>query len=159
MGIVAYFYRFIHHASGRMSPLYKMKNFRTKKSFTANWSDKQERAFDIAKVAIVKATNLAHPITGATTELWCDASNIAVGAVLVQLQNGYWRPLEFWSKQLNEAQMNYSATDRELLAVPYSPIHAEGILDVRLAVCTSHIGARKCADHESHLIILKTSAP
>ena len=41
----------------------------------------------------------------------------------------------------------------------YSPIHAEGILDVRLAVCTSHIGARKCADHESHLIILKTSAP
>ena len=25
----------------------------------------------------------------------------------------------------------------------YSPIHAEGILDVRLAVCTSHIGARK----------------
>ena len=51
--------------------------------------------------------------------------------------------------------------DLDLLMVnfPYSPIHAEGILDVRLAVCTSHIGARKCADHESHLIILKTSAP
>ena len=54
MGIVAYFYRFIHHASGRMSPLYKMKNFHTKKSFTANWSDKQDCAFDIAKEPLLK---------------------------------------------------------------------------------------------------------
>ena len=140
MGIVAYFYRFIHHASGRMSPLYKMKNFRTKKSFTANWSDKQDRAFDIAKVAIAKATNLAHPITGVTTELWCDASNIAVGAVLVQLQNGYWRPLEFWSKQqLNEAQMNYSVTDRELLAVSYAVDHFRSHIEGQpITVRTDH---------------------
>ena len=26
---------------------------------------------------------------------------------------GYWRPLPFWRKQLNNAQRNYSATDRE----------------------------------------------
>ena len=151
MGIVAYFYRFIHHASGRMSPLYKMKNFRTKKAFTANWTEKHDRAFGIAKVAVAKATMLAHPIRGATTELWCDASNIAVGAVLVQLQKGYWRPLAFWSKQLNEAQMNYSATDRELLAVSYAVDHFRSHIEGQpITVRTDHLplvgSIRKAAD-------------
>ena len=39
---------------------------------------------------------LVHPLKSSPTELWCDASNIAVGAVLVQLQKGRW------SRQLNE---------------------------------------------------------
>ena len=151
MGIVAYFYRFIHHASGRLSPLYKMKKFRTQKAFTANWTDKHDRAFGIAKVAVAEATMLAHPISGAMTELWCDASNIAVGAVLVQRQNGFWRPLAFWSKQLNNAQMNYSATDRELLAVSYAVdnfcSHIEG---QPITVRTDHLplvgSLRKAAD-------------
>ena len=40
--------------------------------------------------------------------------------MLVQLQQGIWRPLSFWSKLLNKAQCGYSATDRELLAVAYA---------------------------------------
>ena len=31
-----------------------------------------------------------------------------------------WKPISFWSKQLNKAQCGYSATDRELLAVSYA---------------------------------------
>ena len=38
----------------------------------------------------------------------------------MQLQQGIWRPLSFWSKLLNKAQCGYSATDRELLAVSYA---------------------------------------
>jgi len=128
-----------------------MKKFRTQKAFTANWTDKHDRAFGIAKVAVAEATMLAHPISGAMTELWCDASNIAVGAVLVQRQNGFWRPLAFWSKQLNNAQMNYSATDRELLAVSYAVdnfcSHIEG---QPFTVRTDHLplvgSLRKAAD-------------
>ena len=40
--------------------------------------------------------------------------------MLVQCQRGLWKPLSFWSKQLNHAQRGYSATDRELLAVSYA---------------------------------------
>ena len=69
---------------------------------------------------MASATLLIHPSPTAQTEIWCDASNIAVGAVLVQLQQGIWRPLSFWSKLLNKAQCGYSATDRELLAVSYA---------------------------------------
>ena len=40
--------------------------------------------------------------------------------MLVQFQHRLWKPLSFWSKQLNHAQRGYSATDRELLAVSYA---------------------------------------
>ena len=151
LGIVAYFYRFIHHASGRMAPLYKLKKYRSQKAFTVNWTEKHDRAFGIAKVAVANATMLSHPITGAKTELWCDASNIAVGAVLVQLQKGYWRPLVFWSKQLNKAQMNYSATDRELLAVSYAVDHFRSHIEGQpITVRTDHLplvgSLKKAAD-------------
>ena len=70
--------------------------------------------------AIATVTLLVHPQPDVPTEMWCDASNIAVGAVLIQLQHVIWKPLRFWSRQLNNAQRNYSATDRELLAVSYA---------------------------------------
>ena len=48
----------------------------------------------------------------------CDASGTCVGAVLEQLgSDGLWHPVEFFSKRLNDAQCNYSATEREMLAV------------------------------------------
>ena len=72
------------------------------------------------KAAIATASLLVHPQPDAPTEIWLDASNIAVGAVLVQLQQGILKPLSFWSRQLNNAQRNYSATNRELLAVSYN---------------------------------------
>ena len=94
---------------------------------------------------------LAHPVAGAPTELWCDASNIAVGAVLVQKTKGYWRPLAFWSKQLNNAQMNYSATDRELLAVSYAVDHFRHHIEGQpITVRTDHLplvgSLKKAAD-------------
>ena len=94
---------------------------------------------------------LAHPVIGAQTELWCDASNIAVGAVLVQLQKGLWRPLAFWSKQLNRAQMNYSATDRELLAISYAVDHFRSHIEGQpITVRTDHLpligSLKKAAD-------------
>ena len=151
LGIVAYFYRLFHHASGRLAPLYKMKKFRTRKSFTKNWTSLHDRAFGIAKVAVANATMLVHPIPGAPTELWCDASNIAVGAVLVQLQHGFWKPLAFWSKQLNEAQTHYSATDRELLAVSYAVDHFRSYIEGQpITVRTDHLplvgSLKKAAD-------------
>jgi hypothetical protein len=151
LGIVAYFYRFVHHASGKLAPLYKMKQFRTQKSFEAHWTDTHSRAFGIAKVAVANATILAHPVSGAKTDIWCDASEIAVGAVLVQLQQGHWKPLAFWSKQLNKAQMAYSATDRELLAVSYAVDHFRSYIEGQpITVKTDHLplvgSLRKVAD-------------
>ena len=45
---------------------------------------------------------------------------LMLGAFWFNSQHGIWKPLSFWSRQLNSAQRNYSATDRELLAVSYA---------------------------------------
>ena len=48
-----------------------------------------------------------------------DASDTHLGAVLLQLLDGSWAPLAFYSKNLSNAK-KYSTFNRELLAA-YSP--------------------------------------
>ena len=118
--ICALFHRFVRHTSGEMTPLTQLKNISRQNDFEEAWNPVHDRAFCAMKEAIAKATFLVHPLPKAQTEIWCDASNITVGAVLVQFQRGLWIPLSFWGKQLNHHQRGYSATDRELLAVSYA---------------------------------------
>ena len=48
----------------------------------------------------------------------CDASNFCVGGVLEQrATTGKWHPVEFYSKRLSSSERNYSATDREYVAI------------------------------------------
>ena len=120
LGVCAFFHRFVRHASAKMAPLSKLKNITRQKDFETAWLPEHDVAFSNIKDAMASATLLVHPSPTAQTEIWCDESNIAIGSVLVQLQQGIWRPLSFWSKLLNKAQCRYSATDRELLAVSYA---------------------------------------
>ena len=98
----------------------KLKKITRQKDFEKEWLPEHDVACSNIKAAMASATLLVHPSPTAQTEIWCDASNIAVGAVLVQLQQGIRRPLSLWNKLLNKAQCGYSATDRELLAVSYA---------------------------------------
>ena len=103
LGICAFFHRFVRHASGKMAPLSQFKKLSRDKDFEEAWSPVHDRAFCATKEAITNATLLVHPLPKVQTEIWCDASNIVVGAVLVLFQRGLWKPLSFWSKQLNHA--------------------------------------------------------
>ena len=49
-----------------------------------------------------------------------DASNLAIGVVLRQREDGKPYVVYYASKTLNEAQRNYTTTEKELLAVVYS---------------------------------------
>lgn len=49
-----------------------------------------------------------------------DASGIAIGAVLSQLHEGNEHPIAYASRQLNKAEKNYGATERELLALVWA---------------------------------------
>ena len=53
-------------------------------------------------------------------EVMCDASDLAVGAVLGQRVEGKMYVVYYASKTLNEAQRNYTTTEKELLAVVYA---------------------------------------
>jgi len=48
----------------------------------------------------------------------CDASNYAIGGVLSQLwEDNELHPVYFYSKKLSKAEINYSITEKELLAI------------------------------------------
>ena len=53
-------------------------------------------------------------------EIMCDASDYAIGAVLGQRKEGKVNAIYYTSKTLNEAQVNYATTKKELLAVVFA---------------------------------------
>ncbi|GKE27370.1 reverse transcriptase domain-containing protein [Tanacetum coccineum] len=53
-------------------------------------------------------------------EITCDASDYAIGAVLGQMRDKHVQPIDYASKTMNEAQENYTTTEKELLAVVFA---------------------------------------
>ncbi|KAM2294963.1 hypothetical protein ACFX1S_034816 [Malus domestica] len=53
-------------------------------------------------------------------ELMCDASDYALGAVLGQRKDKRPHAIYYASRTLNDAQLNYSTTEKELLAVVFA---------------------------------------
>ncbi|XP_070020041.1 uncharacterized protein [Nicotiana sylvestris] len=49
----------------------------------------------------------------------CDASDVAVGAVLGQRVNNMFHPVYYASKTMNDAQVNYTVTEKEFLAIVF----------------------------------------
>ena len=53
-------------------------------------------------------------------EIMCDASDYAMGAVLGQRIEKIFKAIYYSSKTFNEAQENYSTTEKEMLAMVFS---------------------------------------
>ena len=91
------------------------------------------------KLALIKAPILQSPNWDLPFEIICDASNYAVGTVL-----GQWidkKPIAIWyaSKTLAEAQLNYTTTEKELLAVVYAlEKFRPYILGSKIVIYTDH---------------------
>ena len=53
-------------------------------------------------------------------ELMCDASDYAIGAVLGQKREKIFQVIYYASRTLNDAQLNYATTEKELLAIVFA---------------------------------------
>nr|GEY03745.1 reverse transcriptase [Tanacetum cinerariifolium] len=71
------------------------------------------QAFRILK--LIDASNWDQPF-----ELMCDASDYAVGSVLGQRVEKHFWPIHYASKTMTQAEMNYTTTEKEMLAVVYA---------------------------------------
>nr|GFC68338.1 reverse transcriptase domain-containing protein [Tanacetum cinerariifolium] len=47
----------------------------------------------------------------------CDASDFTIGAVLGQRHENHFKPIHYASKMMNDAETNYTTTEKEILAV------------------------------------------
>ena len=86
-------------------------------SATFSWGTEQAKAFYALQQKLMEAPVLAYPNSEDLFILDTDASNHAIGAELLQVQNGVERLFGFASFVLDSAQRNYCTTRKELLAV------------------------------------------
>ena len=120
LGLASFYRKFIYMFAAVAQPLHQL----TKKDAPWQWRpDHEERAFQMLKKALTMAPLLVLPdveaaMTGKAPYLvQCDASLLAWGGVIMQDQGRGYQPIAFASKTFNSAQANYSATERELLAL------------------------------------------
>ena len=138
LGMINFYHRFLPNIASILSPLYgALKSSRPQQEIS--WSHQMKQAFVAAKCALVNATMLAHPCSDCSLALTSDASDRAVGAVLEQFKQRQWQPLAFFSRQLRNAELKYSAFDRELLGVHLAIRHFRFMLEGRkFSVYTDH---------------------
>ncbi|XP_057754687.1 uncharacterized protein LOC130974001, partial [Arachis stenosperma] len=84
------------------------------------FDDECKHAFETLKTKLTTAPIITPPCWGLPFELMCDASNLAIGAVLGQRKEKKLHVIYYASKVLNETQKNYTTTEKELLAVVYA---------------------------------------
>jgi hypothetical protein len=77
------------------------------------------------------------------TKLMCDASDFALGAVLGQRINKVPHAIYYASKTLNDAQLNYSTTKKELLVVIFALGKFRSyLIGSKVIVFTDHAAAK-----------------
>lgn len=110
LGLANYFRKFIQGFSKLAAPL---TNLTKQVGTLETWTDECAQSFQGLKDALCQAPTLLHPDWDKPFEVIADASIIGLGAVL--MQDGH--PLAYLSKKLTPAEVNYTTTDQELLAV------------------------------------------
>nr|GEW86602.1 DNA-directed DNA polymerase [Tanacetum cinerariifolium] len=77
-------------------------------------------AFQTLKRKLTEALILISPDRDFPFELMCDTSDFSIGAVLRQHQEKHFRPIHYASKTMTEEELNYTTTEKEMLAVVYA---------------------------------------
>ncbi|CAM8960866.1 unnamed protein product [Rhodiola kirilowii] len=116
LGHAGFYRRFIKDFSKIAKPLTNLLCNDTKFRF----DEECLVAFEKLKKALVSAPIIQPPNWDLPFELMCDASDYAVGAVLGQRLDKKLHAIHYTSKVLNGAQLNYTTTEKELLAIVYA---------------------------------------
>ncbi|GJS17882.1 putative reverse transcriptase domain-containing protein [Tanacetum coccineum] len=112
LGLAGYYLRFIED----FSKIAKSLTILTQKSKTFDWGEEQEYAFQTLKDKLCNAPVLALPDGSEDFVVYCDASGIGLGCVL--MQRG--KLIAYASRQLKIHENNYTTHDLELGAVVFA---------------------------------------
>ena len=140
LGMLNYYRSTIHHAAHQQAPLHEFwKDAKKKDKRPVPWTPETIQAFESCRQSIVDAMAISFISPTAQLTLITDASDLAIGASLEQREHGKIQPLGFFSRKLSPAERNYSAYDRNLLAVFESIKFFEHTLDGRdFKILTDH---------------------
>jgi hypothetical protein len=108
--LASYYHKFIKNFAKMASPL---TNLLKKFVGTYEWDGACNEAFETLKGILVKTPVLKLPDFNKDFEIHFDASNFAIGGILVQER----RLMAFESKKLNETERRWPIHEKEMWAV------------------------------------------
>ena len=117
LGMAGYYRSCIRDFADIAAPLFEL----TKKNTPFHWGTEHQESFDKLKMALTESPVMAHPKTDEPYTLYTDASNYAVGAILVQEDDqGIERVISFASHKLSGAEKNWATIEKEAYAVIFA---------------------------------------
>ena len=118
LGLVSYYRKFIPNFASISDCLYKLTN--PKSSF--NWTSVHTIAFNTLRNALCDSPILKYPNPNLPFIIRTDASAFAIGAVLLQFyyDSSKEHPVYCVSRSLHNAELRYSVTEKEGLAVIFA---------------------------------------
>ncbi|GMJ08012.1 hypothetical protein HRI_004470400 [Hibiscus trionum] len=134
-GHAGFYRRFIVNFSKITKPLCLL----LEQNRTFDFKTECTKAFRILKKKLVTAPIVQPPDWRLPFEIMCDASDYAVEAALGQRTEKPFYVIYYASKTLNDAQINYTTTEKELLAVVFAiDKFRPYILGTKVVVHTDH---------------------
>ncbi|RVW93684.1 Transposon Ty3-I Gag-Pol polyprotein [Vitis vinifera] len=112
LGLAGYYRRFVEDFSRIAAPMTRL----TRKGVKFDWNEECENAFQELKRKLTTAPVLTAPISGELFMIYCDASTVGLGCVLMQ----QGKVVAYASRQLKQHERNYPAHDLELAAVVFA---------------------------------------
>ena len=135
LGLVGYYRRFVKRFSDKAAPL----NALLHKEQVWKWTTECQNAFETLKGEIASRPVSAYPDFSKPFRLYTDASNIGLGAILAQRQQGKEKIICCASRTLNNAESNYSTTKKECLAVVWGvQIFRPFLIATHFEILTDH---------------------
>ncbi|CAN6542444.1 unnamed protein product [Malus baccata var. baccata] len=116
LGHAGFYRRFIKDFSKIAQPLCRL----LQKEVVFEFDDACSTTFKHLKEALTSAPIITPPDWSLPFELMCDALDYAIGAILGQRKNKQPHVIYYASRTLNDAQLNYSTTEKELLDVVFA---------------------------------------
>ncbi|XP_036346322.1 uncharacterized protein LOC118755602 [Rhagoletis pomonella] len=131
----SWYRRFIPNFADVAKPLSQL----TKKNAKWRWSAEEQNAFDRLKDLLSSPPVLQQVDETKPFILKTDASDYALGAVLLQGENEEEHPIEYARRLLLAAERNYSTTEREALAIVWALQKFRGYVEgSEITVLTDH---------------------
>ncbi|KAM1127936.1 hypothetical protein ACFX2B_037438 [Malus domestica] len=116
LGHAGFYRTFIKDFSKVVQPLCRL----LQKDVTFEFNEACTASFNQLKELLTTVPIIAPPDWSLPFELMCDASDYALGAVLGQRKDKRPHVIYYASRTLNDAQLNYSTTEKELLAIVFA---------------------------------------
>jgi len=117
VSLASFYRRFIKDFAKIAKPMHDVA-----KAEPFKWNEEAQKAFEALKEAMCSDTVLRMPRQGEVFQLYTDASHIAIGAVLCQVDpiDKKSHPCAYGSRKFNDQELKLSTPCKELLAIVYA---------------------------------------